>query len=216
MPEQEHPEVPSRDEVHDILDNWRQYQWQVQGFGMIRTYLDGPGEPRLQVWDQRLATWSNNAIHDHPWAFTSTIYAGVLYNQRFKVRPTEANDSYAKGHTTEIIPGTRGGLLSERLVDRCRIEPLPIEVYSLGESYRQTHREMHLTKYLPGTVTLITRTEREEADIARVAWYGGAGDQPPFVNPYPATPDLAELIIQSALDSWWLPEHFTSIAKEDE
>lgn len=180
---------------------------------MIRTYLDGPGEPRLQVWDQRLATWSNNAIHDHPWAFRSTIVAGLLYNQRFRVRVTDEHDGYIDGHTTEIIPGTRGGQLSERPVEPCRIEPYPVEVYGMGESYTQSHREMHLTKYLPGTVTLIYRHDREEQDIARVAWYGKADEQPPFVNPYPATPELAELIIQGALDAWWLPEYCTSFTQ---
>lgn len=190
-----------RAEVHDILVNWREREWQVQGFGMLRTYLDGPGEPRLQVWDQRLATWSNNAIHDHPWAFESTIVAGVLFNQRFRV---EVSNHPYDGHTTEIVPGTRGGLLSERPIQPCRITPAQPEIYAMGESYSQTHREMHLTKYLPGTVTLITRSEREEADIARVAWYGGAGDQPPFVNPYPATEVICERVLGDALNAWWL------------
>lgn len=191
----------SRSDVHDILTKWRDYEWQVQGFGMLRTYLPGPGEPRLQVWDQRLATWSNNAIHDHPWAFRSTIFAGVLFNQRYDVRVI---DYGIDGHTTEIVPGTRGGLLSERPVLPCRIVPQPVEVYSMGESYSQTHREMHLTKYLPGTVTLITRSEREAADIARVAWYGEADEQPPFVNPYPAPAEIVERVIGDALKAWWL------------
>jgi len=193
----------TREDVHDILTKWHEYEWQVQGFGMIRTYLDGPGEPRLQVWDQRLATWSNNAIHDHPWAFRSTVIAGLLYNQRFVVRHG-GRESYPNGHTTEIIPGTRGGQLSERPVVPCLISPKPVEVYGMGESYSQMHREMHLTKYLPGTVTLITRSDREEQDIARVAWYGAADEQPPFVNPYEATFDVAERIIGNALNAWWL------------
>jgi len=116
----------TRDDVHAILLGWRSYEWQVQGFGMLRTYLDGPGEPRLQIWDQRLATWSNNAIHDHPWAFTSTILAGTLFNQRYEIRTVATHAP--NGHTTDIIPGTRGGQLSERPVVPCDIIPQPIEV----------------------------------------------------------------------------------------
>lgn len=199
--------VTTRDEVEAILRDWRSHEWQVQGFGMLRTYLDGPGEPRLQVWDQRLACWGNNAIHDHPWAFESTTYAGLLFNQRFRV--TDEWRSYMgaspfNGHVTEIIPGTRGGKLSERPVRRARIEPQPLEVYSLGDRYQQTHREMHLTRYEQGTVTLITRHDREEADIARVAWYGEAHEQPPFVNPYPASPSVVERVIADALAAWWM------------
>lgn len=202
---EESGERDDRSQIHDILANWQDYEWQVQGFGMLRTYLPGAGEPRLQVWDQRVATWSNNAIHDHPWAFESTIYAGLLYNQRYKVTPHAERNRYSNGHTTEIIPGTRGGKLSERPVMPCSVRPEPLELYGMGESYSQTHREMHLTKYLPGTVTLITRSDREEQDIARVAWYGQSNEQPPFVNPYPATAELAELIIGDALKTWWLP-----------
>lgn len=195
----------SREEVHEILLDWRSHEWQVQGFGMLRTYLDGPNEPRLQVWDQRLACWGNNAIHDHPWAFTSTTYAGLLYNQRFEVEtewPEEWEDP--NGHVTVIVPGTRGGKLSERAVDPCRITPQPLEVYSLGDRYSQTHREMHLTRYAQGTVTLIERYDRETEDIARVAWYGESPDQPPFVNPYPATDEMVRVVISEAIATWWL------------
>ncbi len=192
----------SRDEVQHVLEHPEDHVWQVQGFGMLRTYLDGPNEPRLQVWDQRLATWANNAIHDHPWAFTSVIYAGMLYNQRYDVDVEAWNKN---GHVTEIIPGTRGGKLSERPVQPCLIKPYPVEVYALGDTYSQRHREMHLTRYLQGTVTLIERTDREEADVAKVAWYGAVGDQPPFVNPYKPTPEQVERTLRLALETWFEP-----------
>src|SRR5690606_6234880 len=159
----------------------------------------GPNEPRLQVWDQRLACWGNNAIHDHPWAFESTTYAGLLFNQRFDVateRPEEWDEP--NGHVTDISPGTRGGRLAARPVVACRITSQPMEVYSLGDRYSQTHREMHLTRYQQGTVTLIERFGREEADIARVAWFGEAHEQPPFVNPYAAASEMVETVIGDA------------------
>ena len=205
------PDVSTRDRVRSILEHPEDHKWQVQGFGMLRTYLEGPGEPRLQVWDQRLATWHNNAIHDHPWAFRSVIVAGLLYNQRFSVTTYQEHtesDMVAKGltngRTTEIVPGERGGLLSERPVRPCSIKPLPVEVYSMGDTYSQTHREMHLTRYMQGTVTLIERFDREEADVARIAWYGDVLDQPPFVNPYGPTPVEIERTLTLALDNWFV------------
>lgn len=145
--------MSARDEVREVLSYWPEHEWQVQGFGMLRTYLPGDTEPRLQVWDQRLACWGNNAIHDHPWAFRSTIVAGTVFNQRFEIS-TPRVGSDPTGHITEIIPGTRGGKLSDRPVEPCWITPHPVEVYSMGDSYRQTHREMHLTRYVQSTVTL--------------------------------------------------------------
>ena len=209
---------PIRDDVEAILRHHDEHDWQVQGFGMLRTYLPGEAEPRLQVWDQRLATWGNNAIHDHPWKFRSTIIAGRIYNQRYKIdalcpdcgeRGGEAKfgcphgSFLPNGHVTEIKPGTRGGLLSSRPVHPCRITPEPLEVYAMGDSYEQTHREMHLTRYAQGTVTLIERFGREESDIARVAWYGEPDAQPPFVNPYAPNSDEIKRTIHSALDSWF-------------
>ena len=174
---------------------------------MLRTYLDGPNEPRLQVWDQRLATWHNNAIHDHPWAFRSVVFAGMLYNQRYEIQEVPpfitSEDAGSNGHITEIIPGTRGGFLAERPVTACVITPRPIEVYAMGDTYSQTHREMHLTRYLQGTVTVIERYGREEEDVARVAWYGAKDEQPPFINPYPPTPELIDRTLQLALETWF-------------
>lgn len=193
-----------RDEVRAVLENWPDHKWQVQGFGMLRTYLPGDTEPRLQVWDQRLACWGNNAIHDHPWAFESTVVAGTVFNQRFHISVRSQTAASRNGHVTDIIPGTRGGQLSERPVKPCWVTPLPVEVYSMGDRYRQTHREMHLTRYVQSSVTLIERFDRETADIARVAWYGAASEQPPFVNPYDARADLIERIVGDALKAWWL------------
>jgi hypothetical protein len=197
----------TRDDVRDLLKGWRDLEWQVQGFGMLRTYLPGEGEPRLQVWDQRLASWSNNAIHDHPWALRSTVYAGRIFNQRFEVSPAPdfVPAEASNGHMTEIVPGTRGGQLSERPVVRCHIKPSPIEIYSMGDSYSQTHREMHITRYEQGTVTLLERFGREAEDIARVAWFGEVGEQPPFVNPYPPDRHVVGTVVEDSLRTWWLP-----------
>lgn len=194
----------TRNEVRDVLENWPDHEWQVQGFGMLRTYLPGETEPRLQVWDQRLACWGNNAIHDHPWRFRSTIVAGTVFNQRFDISDRSKSPATRMGSITDIIPGTRGGQLSERPVKTCWITPQPVEVYSMSDQYWQTHREMHLTRYTQSTITLIDRFDREDADIARVAWFGSFHEQPPFVNPYPATPKVVEQIIGDALRTWWL------------
>lgn len=191
------------EEIVNILVNHRDYEWQVQGFGMLRTYLGGSGEPRLQVWDQRLASWGNNAIHDHPWAFESTIFLGTIFNQRYTLEESMWEGS-KEAYWTLIKPGVRGGKLSASPVERCALYREALEIYSMGDVYQQTHRELHITRYLPGTVTLITRTDREEADVATIAWFGSKVDQPVFVNPYPATPELTELIITDALAQWRL------------
>lgn len=195
----------TRQEVHNVLRHWADYTWQVQGFGMVRTYLEGPNEPRLQVWDQRVAAWDNNAMHDHPWKFTSTIFAGMLFNQRFVEMhedefPVPGADKY---HTTLITPGERGGQLTEAPIKDVFLYKPPVEVYGMGDTYSQEHRELHVTRYLQGTVTLIERTDREDADKAVVAWPHGTS-QPPFVNPRPASDHEVAMVIGDCLKAWWL------------
>src|SRR5258708_2352757 len=59
-------------------------EWSVQGFGMLRTYLDEQHTYRLNIWTDELASPGVSLIHDHPWHFHSWILAGKLTNEIFK------------------------------------------------------------------------------------------------------------------------------------
>lgn len=66
--------------------------------------------------------------------------------------------------------------------------------------------ERLFTRQMASGFTFIQRGYCEPEDIARVAWYGAADEQPPFVNPYPATDEIAERVIGDCLSSWWLDD----------
>lgn len=184
-------------EVHDILVNWKEHEWQLQGFGMLRTYLPGEGEPRLQIWDQRLAQPGNNTVHDHPWNFESRIYAGLLYNQRYQRLPDLW--SYGTQGWTEhfITPGVGGGEKAETKL--ITLKPEALEVYAKDETYGQHWSELHLTRYLNGTVSLITRDRVRENDTASSMSRG----EWTFFEPRPATRTEIKSTVANSLKEWW-------------
>lgn len=194
-------------EVKEILLHWMEYEWQVQGFGMLRTYLEGDGEPRLQIWDQRLAVWGNGAIHDHPWHFRSRIIAGTLFNQRYRRFNSEDIDLIGKQYEfswyneLKIQPGENGGALDEK-PRRTQLRAEPIEVYSKNEEYTMLADELHITRYANGTVTMIERERMRAADTASSLWKGDIDWT--FFRPRSATQQETAKVIGDCLYNWWL------------
>jgi hypothetical protein len=200
-------------EVYQILRDWKSYEWQVQGFGMLRTYLKGEGEPRLQIWDQRLAVWGNGAIHDHPWDFRSRIIAGTLFNQRYRRYHRDGVsqldiDLIGKQHEfswyneLKIQPGLDGGPLEGAAPARTQLRAEPIEVYAKTEEYTMEAAELHITRYANGTVTMIERERVTGSDTASSLWKDGPHWS--FFRPRPATPQEAAKVIGDCLYNWWL------------
>lgn len=155
-----------KENVESILRNWENYEWTIQGFGMLRTYVGSDRKFRVNIWDNRFAVPGVSMIHDHPWDFTSNIIVGSIVNIRYievacALRACEY--SYAK-----IKCGPGGGM--ETCVSDLELHPLPLEYYDEGDTYRQRANEIHETKFMDGTVTLIERTFREDTEHARVFW----------------------------------------------
>lgn len=186
--------------VKQILEDWPKFEWQLQGFGMLRTYLDGPYEPRLHIWDQRLAKTGNNAVHDHPWHFQSKIIAGTIFNQRF-----DYGWLASQGPTHEevtIVPGVGGGVQEGERRDVALV-PKPVEVYGADEEYGQRRDWLHITRYAQSTITVIERRGRTE-DIAHSLHPLLQTTPWDFFEPRPATPLEIENVINDALKAWWM------------
>lgn len=191
----------SQIDVFDILDEPKKYRWEVQGFGMLRTYLTEDRALRLQVWDSRLLAFGNNAVHDHPWDFKSTVFSGLLYNQRYLcLHPTTRarGDRYIE---KLIVPGIGGGETAK--VREVVLEPMPIEVYGPGETYKQVWHELHVTRFIDSTITVIERSEQRAENVARSM---AKEDNAPwtFYEPRPATETEVYETIGRALNRFTL------------
>lgn len=150
--------------AYSILNNSHAYEWTMQGFGMIRTYLDTDKRWRLNVWDDRLRVPGVTTIHDHPWGFASTIICGELHNQIYSVW-----HDYPPSHEfTEIMTGEDGGALRTPEQNQVYLWPSAREIKSKGDRYSQRLDTIHETFYKRGTVTLNDRTQPTKEHSARV------------------------------------------------
>jgi hypothetical protein len=172
-------------------------EWTVQGFGMVRTYVGPPSNPkqfRLNIWDRGLAVPNVSTIHDHPWDFESHIVAGVFVNQRFAVLPLSEYGRPTHSFT-EIKCGMGGGMESSpvRTVGLRAGRP---ELYEAGDTYRQKADEVHDSIPAIGSVTINERVG--DTERARVFW--PIGTDWVSAEPRVATPDEVARSIASALE----------------
>lgn len=153
--------------------------WSLQGFGMLRMYLDK--ETRLHIWNHGSAVPDVSDIHDHPWGFTSTIICGSVTNQLFVIdEATKANNMLRQ----EIVCGPGGHSVGT---------PTPVHLdehsqrtYGPGESYSQRADQLHRTIAAPGTVTIVKRYFLENTENARVCF--PLGTEWVSAEPHVATP----------------------------
>lgn len=178
--------------VKMILLNHRHFEWTLQGFGMLRTYIGK--ELRLHVWDSRFQVDDVTQMHTHPWNFRSLVVAGQVENVRYVERPEwQAFDRY------EILCGEGGHITSEP--EQVYLSAEPPEIYAAGHVYSQEANEIHSSHPLDGTVTLIYREFLDDEDHAYV--YCEQGKEWISAEPRAATPAEVGAICQNALERWF-------------
>jgi hypothetical protein len=185
--------------VLDCLQNWRTRQWQLQGFGMLRTYL--PNDVRLHVWSGLFAIPGVTTIHDHPWDFDSLVVAGRLHNTRFhafkRLPDMPAPNAYMM---RSIKPGVGLQVIADDAPVWLR--KCATETYEAGSTYRQAANEIHESRPEDGTVTLVHR-RRVGADVARSFYEADKGWV--SAEPREATEHEARAIIEHSLATWRWP-----------
>lgn len=153
--------------------------WSAQGFGMLRAYL--PGNRRIHVWTRRVAVHTATTLHTHPWDFRSVVLRGMIHNFKFR-RMLDGPATHAQ---YRLKCGEGACVVSDpTLVRLCQVWA---EIVSAGGEYAQTYDEIHESAADEGTVTLITRTLRAEADYAQT--FVPVGREFVSAEPRPATPD---------------------------
>lgn len=161
--------MTTESQINGILAHPFDREWSIQGFGMLRTYLDDEHTERLHIWDVDTAVEDVSTIHDHPWDFTSRIVRGEIRNQRFVMHDP------ASGHpeffSARIRCGEGGGLVSEPA--RVTICSQGVERYEAGGTYSMLAPELHESFPSQGAVTVISRSFHADRDIATVCWRTG-------------------------------------------
>jgi len=181
--------------VRKVLQHPYDYRWTVQGFGMMRTYLDPDEVHRLHIWDTNCAVPDVSVIHDHPWDFDSRIYSGTVINQRYRFADEVDGLDTAPMRIGRIKTGEGGGLDPASVHDTWLAVP-EAEEYLPGDSYHMDRPELHESIPSPGAVTIISRkfyTARDD-QFATVCWAAGA--EWVTAEPRPATREEIEHFIK--------------------
>lgn len=183
--------------------------WTVQGFGMMRMYLDPDKVWRLNVWHTRFMVPNVSVIHTHPWHFDSWIIAGMFHNQRYS-RHTEKpahehsgtegmrHVDWARimtGIASPVGDAGQGGV--EKQAEAWLI-PRETERYTPGDYYHQDADEVHETVYSDFCVTINRRTKVGDGEHADVFWPHGT----PWVSAKPRHATHEEVSETLAGISW--------------
>lgn len=189
--------------VKTILENASAFKWSLQGLGMLRLYLST--EVRLHVWDSRYAVPNVSTVHDHPWSFESYVVAGQVHQFRYKETTPADGQLWAESepYLFSVLQCGPGGC--------AKTQPQPIRLCKMQRerywedcSYVQTHDEIHESIPEDGTVTIVTRTFREDTEHARVFWPYGTDWV--SAEPRPAMPAEVYSITSNALNRWFTAE----------
>jgi hypothetical protein len=131
----------------------------LHGLGFIQVKLQG--NQRLHVWHPdlpRRACFEHSAIHNHRFAFRSTVLIGVQINRRCHV---VTSDSAHWGPTHDLIShdgprSEKGGRLSY-VAGQVSVASFPDEHYMAGCQYTMDEGEYHETPNSGVVVTLMKK-----------------------------------------------------------
>jgi len=172
--------------VRNLLEHAEEYPWTMQDIGLLGLRLDDRRERRLHVWGPTYSV-GEPPVHDHPYDFTSVVVAGEMTNARYVEDP--AGVEYQRVRYTPPDEDVR-------TTDTVHLSS-SAAVVRAGEEYSQRAHELHDSRQLPGTVTIIRMSFRDVPALTVCtrddAPWASARSRPP-------TPDELETITRAALD----------------
>lgn len=145
-----------------ILTRAEDFEWSLQGFGMLRMYITP--EVRLHLWNPHAAYPGVTRIHNHPWDFESHVICGSMLDRLYR---TQDWSRFAPTHREERIVCGPGGH-SEGAKRTVRLVLKGERRVSAGESYTLKASELHESLPEPGTATIIVRTFKTDTEHALV------------------------------------------------
>ena len=179
--------------VKKILKNPFDYGWELQGFGMLRTYIDK--DTRLQIWLKDFIVPGVTDIHTHPWDFISHIYQGKITNHTFLKLDYNESD-LDKGEIYDECVILTGENAHVKEIKEVILHKFLSATYFAGHEYRHNSHLPHRIDFDDGTITILTKLNIQEESIANSyvpesgVWVSAA--------PRLATPEEIEKFITAA------------------
>jgi hypothetical protein len=181
--------------IRSVLRSPHDREWTLQGFGMLRTYLDPDKITRLHVWTDKYATDKVSTIHTHPWDFQSMVIAGLIKDVEYERAP----DGKKAMLEQQILCGEGGGLKGDPI--EVRLQMLRAQTLTTGDIYEHKAADIHESRPADGTVSMIIRRFGEDVDHASVFW--NKRESWVSAEPRPATWFEVHEITNNALKLWF-------------
>lgn len=152
-----------KNKVREMLNNPLDYEWEIQGFGMLRTYIDA--NTRVQIWHNNYKIPNVTDIHTHPWDFTSFIIQGYMQNLCFIESKIE-NETVPEDiiyNRCLILTGEHAYVKEKTKVILSRDTNIK---YTNGMEYTHKKDVPHRTEYSNGTITVLTKNNINKDSLA--------------------------------------------------
>jgi hypothetical protein len=144
----------------------------VHGNGFVQ--LDLPDGRRLHVWDNGVPRQAvNSSVHDHAFGFTSHVICGILQNVVYDIVPSDY------GQYVVHVPWRRPGTEDTKLTntgERVNLVTEDVQTLPAGKSYSFSPGVFHDTFHIGTTATIMTKTERWNADPRVLVPFGSKPD----------------------------------------
>lgn len=181
--------------VKDVLEHPFNYQWELQGFGMLRTYIDK--DTRLQIWLKKYIVEDVTDVHTHPWDFTSYIYQGKIVNNCYSEHPFKVspNDNEMSFDRCLILTGENAYVKEKIKVLLRKDSSIP---YRSGETYHHDKTIPHRIDFIDGTITILSKRNIDVNSLA----YSYVPNGKDWVSAAPKIATVGEIreFIKSACD----------------
>ena len=150
--------MEEKETLLDILKNPFNYEWEVQGLGMLRTYLNK--DTRFQIWNKDLIVDGVTDIHTHPWDFISVILQGKITNHIYKEYPEQVNKS--KKYFRCLINTGEDAYVKEK--NEVYLLKCDKNTYTSGNFYIHKKHVPHKIKFKDGTITVLNKFNKNGED----------------------------------------------------
>lgn len=188
-----HP--PLREQV---LAMWPDLEWRHHGTGMLQAYVPGRKDARVHVWEPLLllpGMTESGGMHNHRFAFRSTILSGRLAHSHLRVSPHPDGD-HAEW---QIDLASRSEDKDLTMVRRVRMERLDTVVFRSGAIYSLAKWAYHHASPLELAVTYVEISDKSHDMRASLLTPWGKRPVAAFGNPIAAV--VAEGILLAARDT---------------
>lgn len=152
-----------KEKVEKILNNPFDYDWELQGFGMLRTYIDK--NTRLQIWLNSFIVPGVTDVHTHPWDFESYIYQGSITNYIFKEHNYHEPhfNSWHEYDRCLILTGEHAYVKEK---EKVLLDGYGTYSFTKGDKYFHGKNIPHRIDFVDGTITILTKQNIQKDNLA--------------------------------------------------